>query len=532
MKRNNLWRGILTLVLVAAAVWQLIPTFKLQSLSEQERAEMPREALNKLYTKAIHLGLDLKGGMHMVLEINHKGLAKSLGKDVTDLKEKDLSDATDRSLEIIRNRVDQYGVAEPSIQKQGNDRVIVQLPGVDRDRARGLIGTTAMLEFKLVQDQKVTQDVVDKIDRALAATTGKKQLDSTLSADKPFTSLLTSQGNELAVVADDKDQVDKMLKNPAVLAVIPADYEFAWGAKVEREGFNGYSLYLLKKEAELTGAALADAQARLSTSSDHPGQMEVQFSLVRKAANIFSRITAANIKRQLAIVLDGSVVSAPVIQDRIPSGHGSITMGSASANDEARDLAIILRAGALPAPVDIIEERSVGPSLGQDSINKGVLATLIGGGLTVLFMVVYYSLSGLIASIGLMFNVIMLLAIMAAFRFTLTLPGLAGIALTAGMAVDANVLIFERVREELRVGKTIRASIDAGYDRAFTTILDSHVTTMAIAIVLWIFGTGTIKGFAVTLFWGLLLSMFTSLVITHLIFDWITEKWNLQKLPV
>ncbi|HTY08596.1 MAG TPA: protein translocase subunit SecD [Candidatus Edwardsbacteria bacterium] len=531
MKRNNLVRGIIVLVFVVAAVWMLIPSFQLQSLSDQERAEMPREALNKLYTKAIHLGLDLKGGMHMVLEINHKGLAKSLDKDPTELKDKELSDATDRALEIIRNRVDQYGVAEPSIQKQGNDRIVVQLPGVDRERARGLIGTTAMLEFKLVQDEKVTQEVVDKIDKVLAAKSDKKQLDSTLTGDKPFSGLLTSVGRSLAVLEADKDLVEKTLKNPEVVAVVPADYEFAWGEKVDREGFRGYNLYLLKKDAEITGAALADARMSVGTK-DNPGGLNVEFTLVRKAANIFSRVTAANIKRQLAIVLDGAVVSAPEIRDRIPSGRGVIEMGSGGTPDEARDLAIILRAGALPAPVDIIEERSVGPSLGQDSINSGIRATLIGGILTVLFMVIYYSLSGLIASIGLAFNILMLLAIMAAFRFTLTLPGLAGIALTAGMAVDANVLIFERVREELRLGKTIRASIDAGYDRAFTTILDSHVTTMAIAIVLWIFGTGTVKGFAVTLFWGLLLSMFTSLVITHLIFDWITEKWNLQKLPV
>jgi SecD/SecF fusion protein len=532
MKRTNLWKAVLTVVLVAAAVYQLIPTFKLQALSEQEKAEMPREALNKLYAKAIHLGLDLKGGMHMVLEINHKGLAKALGKDVTEIKEKELSDATDRALEIIRNRIDQYGVAEPLIQKQGADRIVVQLPGVDRERARGLIGTTALLEFKLVQEAKATQEVIDRIDKALGGKAEAKLLDSTLTGDKPFSMLLTGLGNEMAVIDVDKERVEKMLKNPELMAVIPAEYEFAWGEKVDREGFRGYKFYLLKKQAELTGAAIQDARMELSQDPNTPGQFVVSFTMIRKAANIFSRVTAANIKRQLAIVLDGAVVSAPVIQDRIPSGKGQISMGSATSSDEARDLAIILRAGALPAPVDMIEERSVGPTLGQDSINKGVKATIIGGLAVVLFIIIYYSLAGLIATVALMFNMVMLLAIMAAFRFTMTLPGIAGVALTVGMAVDTYVLIFERIREELVTGKTVRAAIEAGYERAFRTILDSNATVFFAAIALLVFGTGPVKGFAVSLIIGLLVSMYTAVVVTRMIFDWITIRWNVTKLYI
>ncbi|MDI6739155.1 MAG: protein translocase subunit SecD [Candidatus Edwardsbacteria bacterium] len=531
MKRTNTWKVILMAILVVAAVWQLIPTFKLQGLSEQEKAEMPREALNRLYTKAIHLGLDLKGGMHMVLEINHKGLAKALGRDVTELKEKELSDATDRALEIIRNRVDQYGVAEPLIQKQGADRIVVQLPGVDRERARGLIGTTALLEFKLVQEDKATQEAIDRIDKALAGKAEAKLLDSTLTGDKPFSMLLSALGNEMAVVDLDRELVEKALKNPEVAAVIPAEYEFAWGEKVDREGFRGYKLYLLKKQAELTGAALADARMGVGTN-DNPGGLYVDFTLVRKAAGNFSRVTAANIKRQLAIVLDGAVVSAPVIQDRIPNGKGQITMGSATSSDEARDLAIILRAGALPAPVDMIEERSVGPTLGQDSINNGVKATIIGGIAVVLFIIIYYSLAGLIATVALMFNMVMLLAIMAAFRFTMTLPGIAGIALTVGMAVDTYVLIFERIREELVTGKTVRAAIEAGYERAFRTILDSNATVFFAAVALLVFGTGPVKGFAVSLIIGLLVSMYTAVVVTRMIFDWITIRWNITKLYI
>ena len=532
MKRTNWWKPALTAALLAAAVWQLIPTLRLQGLTEQDKADMPRETLNKMYAKAIHLGLDLKGGMHMVLEINRRGLAKALDRELAEIEEKELADATDRALEIIRNRIDQYGVAEPLIQKQGIDRIVVQLPGVDRERARGLIGTTALLEFKLVQEPKATQEVVDRIDKALAGKKTARLLDSTLTDDAPFSMLLTALGNEMSVIDQDRELVEKALKNPEVQAVIPAEFEFAWGERIDRDGFRGFKFYLLKKQTELTGAAIQDARMELSHDPNTPGQFVVAFTMVRRAANVFSRVTAANIQRQLAIVLDGAVVSAPVIQDRIPNGKGQITMGSATSSDDARELAIILRAGALPAPVDIIEERSVGPTLGQDSINKGVKATLIGGLAVVVFMILYYNLSGVIAVLALSFNLVMLLAIMAAFRTTLTLPGIAGIALTIGMAVDANVLIFERIREELRSGKTVRAAIEAGYERAYKTILDANVTTVAAALALFFFGTGPVKGFAVTLMIGLGVSMYTAIVVTRMIFDWVTIKWDLQKLPI
>lgn len=530
MRRANLWKAVLTAAILAAAIWQLTPTLKLQGLSEKQREEMPRDALNKLYSKAIHLGLDLKGGMHMVLEVDHRGLATAAGKQPGEITQQEVSEATDRALEIIRNRVDQFGVAEPSIQKQGADRIVVQLPGVDRERARGLIGTTALLEFKLVQEDKVTQEVLDKIDKALAAD---KTLisDSTLFGDKPFSSLLAYYSGEMVVMEQDRELVVKALQNPQAAAAIPAEYEFLWGEKVSREGTRGVMLYLVKKSPEITGAALADARMTVGTA-DNPGELAVDFTLVRKYANAFSRITAANIKRRLAIVLDGKVVSAPVIQTRIPNGRGQITLGSGGTTETAKDLAIILRAGALPAPVNIIEERSVGPSLGQDSINNGVKASIIGGIVVVAFMLIYYSLGGLVADLALIFNMVVLLAVMAAFRFTLTLPGIAGIALTVGMAVDANVLIFERIREELRAGKTVRAAIEAGYERAFTTIFDANVTTVMAAAALFLFGTGPIKGFAITLMIGLVVSMYTAITVTRLVFEWITTKWNLQKLPI
>jgi len=526
-----MWKAVLTAAILAAAVWQLVPTFKLQGLSDKQRQEMPRDALNKLYTKAIHLGLDLKGGMHMVLEVDHRGLATAAGKQPGEITQQEVSEATDRALEIIRNRVDQFGVAEPSIQKQGSDRIVVQLPGVDRERARGLIGTTALLEFKLVQEGNVLQDVLDKLDKALAAD---KSLisDSTLFGDKPFSSLVSSSSsNDMMVMDQDRELVTNTLQNPQAAAAIPAEYEFLWGERVSHESTRGVVLYLVKKAPEITGAALADARMTVGTSNN-PGELAVDFTLVRKYANAFSRITAANIKRRLAIVLDGKVVSAPVIQTRIPNGRGQITLGSSGTTETAKDLAIILRAGALPAPVNIIEERSVGPSLGQDSINNGVKASIIGGIIVALFMLVYYSLGGLVADLALLLNMVVLLAAMAAFRFTLTLPGIAGIALTVGMAVDANVLIFERIREELRAGKTVRAAIDAGYERAFITIFDANVTTVMAAAALFAFGTGPIKGFAVTLMIGLAVSMFTAITVTRLVFEWITAKWNLQKLPI
>jgi protein-export membrane protein SecD len=534
MRRANLWKALLTVVLLSAAVWQLIPTFKLQGLSEQEKADMPRESLNKLYTKAIHLGLDLKGGMHLVLEINRQGLAKAMGKQPAEITEKEINEATDRALEIIRNRVDQFGVAEPSIQKEGLGRIVVQLPGVDQERARSLIGTTALLEFKLVQEDKTVMDLLDRIDQALLADKSfKADSDSSLlgAEDKPFSALLQPTGGELLVMDQDKATVDQLLKNPTVLAAVPADYEFLWGQRSDRSEFRGYPLYLLKKQAEITGASLAEARMGVGTA-DNPGGLYVDFVLVRRAANIFSRVTAANVKRRLAIVLDGVVKSAPTIQERIPNGRGQITLGTGANPDEAKDLAIILRAGALPAPVEIIEERSVGPTLGLDSISNGLKATLIGGVAVILFLIIYYSLGGLVAVLALGLNVIMLLAVMAAFRFTLTLPGIAGVALTIGMAVDTYVLIFERIREELAAGKTIRAAIEAGYERAFTTILDSNATVFFSSVALLLFGTGPIKGFAVSLIIGLLVSMFTAVVVTRLIFDWITVKWNTTKLYI
>ncbi|HEX7416007.1 MAG TPA: protein translocase subunit SecD, partial [Smithellaceae bacterium] len=292
-------------------------------------------------------------------------------------------------------------------------------------------------------------------------------------------------------------------------------------------GQKGSVPYLLKNKALLTGASLETAKVQIS---DRFGEPNVSIKFNSQGAIDFDRITGENVRKHLAIVLDGVVHSAPVIQERISGGQAQITGNFTM--DEARDLAIVLRAGALPAPVNILEERTVGPSLGSDSIRQGIMATLIGSLLVILFMIIYYRLSGTVADLALIINIVLVLGVLAAFKATLTLPGIAGLLLTVGMAVDANVLIFERIREELRTGKTIRLSLDTGYKRAFITIIDTHVTGIVSAIFLIIFGTGPIKGFAVTLIIGLLASLFTAVFVTRVIFDYFTWNFNVKKLSI
>ncbi|MBA7510019.1 Protein translocase subunit SecD [subsurface metagenome] len=380
-------------------------------------------------------------------------------------------DAMERALEVIRNRVDQFGVAEPLIARQGDRWLVVELPGVkDPERAIELIGKTALLEFKLVND-----------------------------------------GIRISEILDSEGKVDP--------GRIPLGYEVLPG---KRE-----ALFLVKEESEITGAALTNAKVEIGGQYNMP-YVAIDFN--KDGAKKFARITEINIERNLAIVLDGRVQSAPVIKSKIPDGHaiieGNFTM------EEAKNLAIVLRAGALPAPVNIIENRTVGPSLGRDSVRAGVVATGIGLICVMLFMVIYYRLSGLVVDLALILNLIILLGMMAYFRATLTLPGIAGIILIIGMSVDANVLIFERIREELRAGKTVRVAIDSGYQKAFRTIIDSNLTTLIAAAFLFQFGTGPVKGFAVTLSLGILISMFTALVVTHMVFDMVLVGKKVEKLSI
>src|SRR5438034_1076919 len=370
-------------------------------------------------------------------------------------------DAVRQGVETIRNRVDQFGVAEPTITRQGDDRILIQLPGVqDPERAKALIGKTALLEFKLV-DEKADVE---------AAVQGR-----------------VPEGDEVLY----QRRVDKQ-------------------TKVERK-----IPYVVQKRTLLTGAELT--RAEVNADPNAPGNWQVSIEFTANGARIFGEITEQNVGRHLAIVLDGVLQSAPRINERIPGGRAVIT-GQFTV-DEARDLAIVLRAGALPAPVTILEERTVGPSLGADSIRQGLIAISASAAVVFVFMLFYYRLSGLIADVALGLNLLLLFACMAAIGATLTLPGLAGIALTVGMAVDTNILIFERIREELRLGKTPRASIEAGFRRALRTIIDTHLTVMGTAVILLSFGTSSVKGFGASLFIGLAASLFTAYFFTRLLFD-------------
>ncbi|MBW2635363.1 MAG: protein translocase subunit SecD, partial [Deltaproteobacteria bacterium] len=356
---------------------------------------------------------------------------------------------------------DQFGVSEPDIRNQGKKRILIQLPGIkDTKRAKELIGETALMEFKRV-------DEAGDISAALKGS--------------------LPPGTQLLYQIKEDPATNRIVKTP----------------------------YLVKKRALLTGAYLTDAKVQIDSQYNEP-YVSIEFD--KKGGRIFSQITEQNVKKRLAIVLDSKIYSAPVIQEKISGGSARIT-GNFS-TDEAHDLAIVLRAGALPAPVEIIEERTVGPSLGADSIKKGLVSMCIGGIFVILFMVIYYKGSGIIADVALILNILLIAGGLAAFQATLTLPGIAGIILTIGMAVDANVLIFERIREEMTLGKTPRAAVDAGYSRATLTILDANVTTLIAALVLFQFGTGAVRGFAVTLSLGVLASLFTALILSRSIFDY------------
>ncbi|MBM3250173.1 MAG: protein translocase subunit SecD [Candidatus Omnitrophica bacterium] len=414
--------------------------------------------------KRINLGLDLKGGMHLLLKIDTSHLAAEAKID-----------AGDRALEVIRNRIDEFGVREPSIQKQGEDEIVVQLPGVtDRERAIEIIGKTALLEFRLVSADS------EKIKQALEGN--------------------VPSGFELKYVEDTKEPL------------------------------------LLEKQASLTGDALSDATVNFSQAEFYGPVVGLKFNA--EGAKKFAELTAANVGRRLAIVLDGKVQSAPNIKEAIPSGEAVIS-GRFDVT-EAQDLALVLRVGALPAPMRIEEERTIGPLLGQDSINKGIRASIIGGLAVFIFMALYYFLAGIISNIALLANLLMILGglgllpiLFPGVSATLTLPGIAGIALSLGMAVDANVLINERIREELDSGKTLRAAITNGYSRAFTAIFDSNITTLIAAFFLFQFGTGPIRGFAVTLTIGLIASLFTAIILTRTIFEILLAAGVLKdKLPM
>ncbi|UCH81754.1 MAG: protein translocase subunit SecD [Nitrospiraceae bacterium] len=397
--------------------------------------------------------------------------------------------AVDQALETIRNRVDQFGVAEPTIHRQAEKELVIQLPGVkDTKRAIDLVGKTAILEFKLLDDE------------------------SPVAAQLPGS---IAPADEKGLLEEFKDK-------------IPEEDELLFGRQLDKEtGIETKLVYLMKKQSLMTGEFLTEARVNIDQRYNEP---YVSISFNSTGARLFEQITANNVKKRLAIILDENVYSAPMIRERIAGGNAQIT-GSFSMQ-EAKDLAIVLRSGSLPAPLIMLQNLTVGPSLGTDSINAGVNAGILGALIVIIFMVVYYKQAGLIANFALVLNIIFLIGVLSAFNATLTLPGIAGIILAIGMAVDSNVLMFERIREELRLGKTPRAAIDSGYDKAFWTIFDSHVTTLITAVVLFQFGTGPIKGFAVTLGWGVFINLFTALIGTKTVFDLITTKREVKELSI
>jgi len=533
MRRGVLIRLIIFLILTCIALLYLIPTFV---------SALPSWWSRFLPTDRIQLGLDLQGGSHLVLEVKvekaventverlkadlttlfkEKGLApvaieriqgnqlelkaasanadrvRSLLKDevpnlvitssrseggtthfILGFPEKELRSlrdtTTDQALETIRNRIDQFGVSEPIIQRQGDQNILVQLPGIqDPDRAKEIIGKTALLEFKLLDETHSVEQALRK-------------------GPPPGTQIL-----------------------------------YGYAPKIDGGVSREQVPYLVEARTLMTGDYISDARVRPSSQLEGP---YVEVILSSSGARIFERITAENVKRRLAIILDNRVYSAPVIQERIGGGRASIT-GSFDIK-EARDLAIVLRAGALPAPVEIVEERTVGPSLGRDSIRQGVLSFIVGGSLVVLFMISYYKGAGLVADVALLFNILFLLAVLAGFQAVLTLPGIAGIVLTVGMAVDANVLINERIREELRAGRPPRSAVEAGYDRALPAILDSNVTTFLSGLILFQFGTGPVKGFAVTLCVGIVTTVVTAVYLTRVYYDYRVAMRKLARISV
>ncbi len=533
MSKNLRWRGIIIAIFIVIALIYLVPSIP---------GGMPQWWSGVLPQDKIHLGLDLQGGMHLILEVEaEKAVENDLERAVDDIKEElrkekiryldlkregvtginvtlmreedkgtfkdmisaryreyDITDggsvengirymlllkkeardeamklATEQARETIENRIDEYGVAEADIRLLQNHRIQIQLPGVsDPDRAKDLMKKVAELEFKLV---------------------------------------------------DEENSLDEALKGN-----VPPGREVVY--EVSRDKISGNVVrtpYLLKKRSELTGKYITDARVSIDQRNGSP---YVSLSFNNQGARIFERVTGENVNKRLAIVLDGNVYSAPNINEKISGGNAQIT--GRFSMDEAKDLAIALRAGSLPAPVKFLEERTVGPSLGKDSIKKGFLSMIVGAVAVVLFMAIYYGISGIIADLSLVIMVILIMAGLASFKATLTLPGIAGIILTIGMAVDANVLIFERIREEIKLGKTPRTAIDAGFSKAIVTILDANITTLIVALVLFQFGTGPVKGFAVTLSIGIVATLLTQVFITRFIFDYLYTQLNWKKISI
>ncbi len=630
-------KSVIILGVVALFAYLLHFTLLFNSMSKEEQKKLAIEnpkRYEKLLKNSIKLGLDLQGGMHLVMEVDVKALLEKIAKnkderfyraleaaakeaeeseasfvDIFDQKlteegvnlslyygsrefrdhdeilsylKKQAQESINRTLEILRNRVDQFGVSEPSIQKQGHNRIIIELAGVtDRQRALDLVGKTAKLEFRLLKDPQVAQRIASRINEYLTGggvseDTSKvlaekekssKQDTSAITAEELLgnpqktasesltvdtTAVATSEnpefgenlffasGRGLSIKESNIPRFYKVMEDPKVKEIIEmeaGEADILLG-KPDARTHNlppdkrFVPVYVVNAKPALTGETIVDATPRVGSANDPNafGKFETDLTFNDQGAKDFARVTGANVGKPLAIILDGKVHSAPVIRDKIRNGRAVIT--GLESIEEAKDLAIVLKAGALPAPAKIIEERTVGPSLGKDSIEKGYKSAVLGLILVALFMLVYYKFSGFLADVALVLNILILLGFMAALHATLTLPGIAGIILTIGMAVDANVLIFERIREELEVGKSVWASLETGYSRAFITILDANVTTFIAAVVLYNFGSGPIRGFATTLMIGITASMFTAIFVTRTLFELLLSKKILKRMSI
>ena len=583
--------------------WERLEKQASEKIQIGTKKKLSKEEVQYLQSKSIKQGLDLKGGIYIVLEVDLPQLVNNLAKNkdkkfdifINDLKDgytnnsvdffelfdskatnQDLKlpryfitygktknqiieqlkfqadDSINRIIEIIQNRVDQFGVSEPTIQKQGNDRVIIELAGIqDSERARGLLQSTALLELMIVKDVESTNTIIRQIDNLSYsdnqigiesqnedATNGGDLFSSDNEVnDLQFSSLLIGIGSDLAIDKENLEQFNSILSQENIKQLLEAtgsNFLFSNSSRTFLNDFGEeeevYIVYHLVNNAELTGGVIENAQVRLSQSGATAGQPIVQMEMNSAGSREWARITGANIKKRIAIVLDKKVHMAPVINSQIFGG--STVIEGLDSVEEAEDVAIVLRAGALPVPVTIIDQKIVGPSLGADSVQQGTTSILIGLVLVVLFIIFYYRMSGFIASFSLIWTLILLLGILALLQATLTLPGIAGLILTVGMSIDANVIIFERIREELRKGKTVRSAIDSGYQRAITTIVDANLTTGIAAGVLYQYGTGPIKGFATVLFWGIVVSMFTAIIVTRFLFDFTTSRRNVEKLSI
>jgi preprotein translocase subunit SecD len=613
--RKNRWKIVLILISIAGALWYLYPTYKdinyqkkLSQLRGEDSLRFVQEHLDdiqKVRQKRIKLGLDLQGGMYVSLEVDIVKMLDNLAKNkdetfrqilsevrkealtsqepVTSILlrkfqekgirlsryygdirqsdseiiaelEKQAEEAIERGLEVIRNRVDKYGVAEPSIQKQGNNRIVVELPGVkNREEVRQLLQSTAVLEFKLLKPAdiaiKVMQSIdnylagkgaVDTVDTAKVAKTRDttKTISAELGADTSaglsefekfkkehpfFAYVRVDERTGIGfVMARDKKMVDFILSRPDVKNLIPPDFEFVWSAKpfTAQDGNQYYNLLAVKKEPEITGKVITEARATIDPDNNSP---IVIMRMNSEGAREWARITGANINKHIAIILDGTAYSWPVVRTKIVGGSSQIE--GLDSPEEAKLLEVVLKAGALPAPLEIVEERNVGPSLGEDSIKKGLKSAYLAFIIIALFMIAYYSTGGIVADLALVLNIAFILAVLAGFNATLTLPGIAGIILTIGVAVDANVLIYERIREELAIGRTLRSAIDEGYSKAFSAIFDSNITTFLTALILYNFGSGPIQGFALTLMIGVIANLFSAVFITKVIYDILADKY-------